>query len=72
MGSQKRRRVHEGRRLKAEMRMMSVSDVANCAHWVYSPVCVKREGSKSWADIEDRRYTNREIYVQIQILDDKI
>ena len=37
----------------------------------YSPVCVKREGSKSWADIEDLRYISRGgVYVQIQ--DDKI
>jgi hypothetical protein len=45
---------------------------ANCARWVYSPVCVKREGSRSWADIKDRRYfnTDSEIYVQIQVKDD--
>ena len=37
-----------------EMRLLV--DVVNCVSWVYSPapVCVKCEGSKSWADIEDR------------------
>jgi len=46
------------------MRVRSISDVANCARWVYSPVCVKRESGKSWADIEDCRYINRRIVYQ--------
>ena len=25
---------------------------------LYLPVCIKGEGSKGWADIEDRRYIN--------------
>ena len=29
----------------------SLNDVANCACWVYLPVCVECESSKGWADI---------------------
>ena len=41
-----------------DMKMRSLGDVANCATWVYSPIRVKREGGKSWANIEDRQYIN--------------
>ena len=44
-----------------DMRMRSLSDVANCARYVYSPVCVKCEVSKIWADIEDCQYIDRGI-----------
>ena len=42
-----------------DMKMKSLGDVANCASWAYSPVCVRHEGSTRWADIEDHRYINR-------------
>ena len=40
--------------------MRSLGDVTNCTSRVYSSVCVKHEGSKSWTNIEDRRYINGE------------
>ena len=53
------------------MKIRSLGDVANCASWVYSPVCVKHEGKVRAGQILRIIGTSTgKIYVQIQ--EDKI
>ena len=38
---------------------------------LYLPVCIKGEGSKGWADIEDRRYINGGLTFRFKSMDCK-